>query len=132
MIGAPVGGGKMRGFSFINSIVSAGQNPIMSTGGGPLKNCAAQPDQKGVKRVLDDCFSSYEFHDNAIVGGDRSFPKNNAAVKKAEDIGFSSYINGSGGDYHLLSNSRFKRRASDGKDLGADMDAVNLHTGDVH
>jgi hypothetical protein len=35
-----------------------------------------------------------------------------------------NYQNGNGGDYHLLPNSPAKGAASDGKDLGADVDAV--------
>ena len=131
MIGGPVSGEKMHGFSFTNSIVAAGQNQIMSTGGGPLKNCAAQPDRKGIKGVLDDCFSAYEFHHNAILGGDRGYPRNNTEVKQIEDLGFSSYGTGNPGDYHLLPASRLKRHASDDKDVGADIEAIDSRTADA-
>jgi hypothetical protein len=39
-------------------------------------------------------------------------------------MNFVNYNNGSGGDYHLLPSSPAKNAASDGKDLGADVDAV--------
>jgi hypothetical protein len=35
------------------------------------------------------------------------------------------YRGGNGGDYHLQSSSRYKRAGTDGKDVGADVDAIN-------
>jgi hypothetical protein len=47
-----------------------------------------------------------------------SFPADAAAVQ------FVNYKNGKGGDYHLLPTSPFKNAGTDGRDLGADVDAV--------
>ena len=41
------------------------------------------------------------------------------------DVGF---VNLAGGDYHLAATSPFKNLGTDGKDLGADIDAVNAAT----
>lgn len=44
------------------------------------------------------------------------------------DVGF---VNLAGGDYHLAAGSPFKNLGTDGKDLGADIDAVNAATSGV-
>jgi hypothetical protein len=36
------------------------------------------------------------------------------------------FVNYSGGDYHLQSNRPYKNAGTDGKDLGADVDALRL------
>jgi hypothetical protein len=36
-----------------------------------------------------------------------------------------NYNNGIGGDYHLKSSSPYKNAGTDGKDLGADMNALD-------
>jgi hypothetical protein len=42
-----------------------------------------------------------------------------------------NYKNGNGGDYHLQSSSPFKNAGTDGKDLGADMDALEAEIAGV-
>ena len=39
-----------------------------------------------------------------------------------------NYKNANGGDYHLLSTSPYKHAGTDGKDLGADIDAILART----
>ena len=46
-----------------------------------IVNCAAQAEVKGLDRVLRDCFSSFTFQHNVIVGGAGGWPKDNKAVK---------------------------------------------------
>ena len=117
----------MNNFVITNSILTSGEKPLITTGGGPDKNCSAQPDRKGLKAVFDDCFTAYAFHHNVIVGpGD--FPKGNSILKKPSDIGLVNFHDGSGGDYHLAAGSKFKHAAADGKDMGADIDAINKAT----
>ncbi len=43
-------------------------------------------------------------------------------------VGFVNYNNGNGGNYHLTSGSVGHLAGTDGKDIGADIDAVNAHT----
>jgi hypothetical protein len=127
MTGGPRGESRMNNISITNSIFTSGEKPIISTGGGPERNCSAQPDRKGVKMVFDECFSSYVFQHNVIVGaGD--FPKGNTVVKKSADIGFVDFRDGNGGHYRLAATSKFHRAASDGKDIGADIDAIEKAT----
>lgn len=43
----------------------------------------------------------------------------------AASVQFVNYNGGKGGDYHLGPGSPYKNQGTDGKDLGADIDAVN-------
>lgn len=118
----------MRDFSFTNSIVTAGEYQFTATGGGPQLACSSDPSLKGPAGVLQDCFAAYRFDHNAIIGGDGGWPRGNSSPKHPRDIGFTNYNNGDQGDYRLLKESRFRSAGSDGKDLGADVDAVNRAT----
>jgi len=115
----------MKNFVFTNSIVNAGTYPVWSTGGG-TGNCAFH-DNPVVS--FNACFSSYTFASNAIIGappaysqgswpGKNFFPASSAAVR------FVNYNSGIGGDYHLQPSSPYKNKGTDGKDLGADIDAI--------
>jgi hypothetical protein len=115
----------MRNFVFTNSIVNSGAYPIWSTGGGP-ENCAYA--DKPLP-TFNACFTSSAFTTNAIIAPPTDsldvwpaanfFPPSEAAVQ------FVNFNSGNGGDYHLLASSPYKGKATDGKDLGADIDAVN-------
>ena len=81
IVGGPVSGPRMAGLSITHNLFAAGARPLVSTGGGPQINCAAQADAKGVERVLRDCFSSFVFEHNVIVGGGGGWPKGNQFAK---------------------------------------------------
>lgn len=113
---------QIPGFVFSNSIVAAGQSPVTSTGGGTT-NCAH--DQNPIKTV-NACFFNYTFSPNAVLASPlptSDWPSGNSFYSTTA-IGFVNYNNGNGGDYHLQSNSPAIGAASDGKNLGADVDAV--------
>jgi len=124
MIGGPRDDPRMSRLSITNSIFLAGPKPVMTTGGGPLKNCGSMPDSKVPDIIFHDCFSSYRFERNVIVHGGGGWPKDNPTPKKIEDVGFSDYRNGNGGDYRLSPTSKFKHAPGDQKDVGADFDAT--------
>ena len=73
--------------------------------------------------MISDCFAHSEVTHNAIIGGD-GWPKGNMSPKKPSDLDFVNFNHGADGDYRLGANSKFKHAGSDGKDLGADMDAL--------
>jgi hypothetical protein len=125
VLGGPVTRPHMTGFSFTNNLMTVGQRPLGSTGGGPLKNCAGQQDRNSPGTVLSSCFASYTFDHNALINGGGGWPKGNFSVKNTSDVKFADYREGNGGDYHILPGSKLKGAASDGKDIGADIDAVN-------
>jgi hypothetical protein len=118
---------RMENFVFTNNIVNAGIYPVWSTGAGGATNCAVH---NSPRTTFEACFNGYAFAGNAIIAPptnasegnwpDRNFfPSSPAAVK------FVNYNGGNGGDYHLQSSSRYKRAGTDGKDIGADVDAID-------
>ncbi len=131
IIGGPRTDPRMSDLSITNSIFAAGNQPIATTGGGVDKNCSAMPKNRPATDILRDCFSSFSFHNNVIIGGDGEWPKENKTPKNAGEVGFVSYKEGSGGEYRLSRQSKFKQFASDQKDVGADLDAIDKATAGV-
>ncbi len=128
IIGGPIVDPRMSGLSITNSIFTTSAQPISTTGGGVDKNCSAMPQRKSPEVVFHDCFSSYVFHHNVIIGGGGGWPKDNKTPASLADVGFVSHKNGTGGDYRLSPGSKFKHAASDQKDVGADLDAIDKAT----
>jgi hypothetical protein len=63
---------------------------------------------------------------NVFIGGSTgSFPSGNFFPASVVDVGFVNYAVG---DYRLLVSSPFKNAGTDGKDIGADIDAINAAT----
>lgn len=122
---------QMNAFTFTNSIINAGSAPMRSTGGGPA-NCAYF-DSPLI--TLNACFASYSFRSNVIIASPDKFfgawPSGNMFPGNVTAIHFVNYQNGNGGDYHLDPSSPYKNAATDGKDLGADMEAVATATANV-
>ena len=71
-------------------------------------------------------WTSYSFTNNVIpvFKGLGSWPAGNSTPTTWAAVGFVNYNNGNGGDYHLQSTSPYKNAGTDGKDLGADIDAL--------
>ncbi|HVR24871.1 MAG TPA: hypothetical protein VMU26_16295 [Candidatus Polarisedimenticolia bacterium] len=123
---------RMNNFVFTNSIVNAGPNPIWSTGGGTA-NCAFHDSPL---LTFNACFTSYSVAANAVIApGFRAteayWPAGNFFPATAAEVQFANYKGGNGGDYHLQSSSPYKGKGTDGKDLGADVDAVDSATAGV-
>jgi hypothetical protein len=113
-------GVPIANFTFTNSIVTAGQRQITSTGGGK-NNCSFRPG-RGPDSVLNDCFRDLKFAGNVIIGGS-GWPKNNATPKNADAVKFAA-LNREMPDYRLRPDSPYKKSGTDGKDPGADIDAI--------
>jgi hypothetical protein len=116
----------MNNFVFTNSIVNAGPSPIWTTGGGAA-NCAVH-DSPLI--TFNACFSSYSVAANAVIApGPKAsevyWPAGNFFPATAAEVQFVNYNGGNGGDYHLQPSSPYKGKGTDGKDLGADVDAVD-------
>jgi len=116
---------EMSGFTFSNNIVTAGQYPIWPVGKRDDCSKSAVP-----KTVLTRCFTTFSFASNVVAAASTNYPPDkwpaqNMFPATVADIGFVNFNNGNGGDYHLLPTSPYKGKASDGRDPGADIDAVN-------
>ncbi len=112
----------MKNFTFTNSIVNAGPYPVWSTGGGAA-NCAVR---NAPLPIFEACFTSYTFAANAIIAAPSTkWPSKNFFPASAAAVRFVNYNGGNGGDYHLQPSSPYKAMGTDGKDLGADVDALN-------
>jgi len=126
-------GTKMANFVFNNSIISAGAYPVWSNGGGTA-NCAYY-DKPII--TFNACFGPYSFTNNAIIAAPTSYPSSlwpagNFFAADLTAVQFINYNNGNKGDYHLLPSSPYKNAGTDGKDLGADIDAILVSTADAY
>ena len=116
----------MYGFVFTNSIVTTGRYPVWSVGGGATV-CAysGTPAQK-----IANCFATYTFENNALVAAPSqyppsSWPTGNLFASDMNDVGFVQSDDGNGGNYELQPGSLYKKKGTDGKDLGADIVGLN-------
>lgn len=130
-IGGPLNDPRMNHLSITNSIFLAGDRGVTSTGGGVDRNCSGGPRSKTMEIALESCFTSYTFQNNVIIGGGGGWPKGNSTPGKLADVGFVNPKDGNGGDYRLAANSKFRQKGSDGKDVGADLDAIERATAGV-
>jgi len=134
-IGGNAGETKIMNFAFRNSIVSAGERQVTTTGGG-LTNCASGQSQP--ETLLDNCFQDIKFTHDVVVGAVGAWPKENFFPGSFSDVGFVNFNKGHGGDYHLCkapkqpasckAASKYAKAGSDGEDLGADIDAIEAAT----
>lgn len=119
---------KMEGVRIENNIFGVGERQVAGTGGGPA-NCAFQAGQAGPEHVFKNCFAGDAFKNNMIVGGKGSWPAGNTAVNDENAAGFRNF---SKGDFRLCRTagggcskaSPAVKSAREGKDIGADLDAI--------
>jgi putative Ig domain-containing protein len=118
---------QMNNLVFTNNLINAGMAPTHATGGG-IANCAYY----GAPIIsLPTCFQRYTFSRNAIIASPLNYPPSkyptgNYFPATPSAVGFVNYDNGIGGDYRLQASSPYKNAGSDGKDLGADINALNI------
>ena len=124
LIGAPEGKPLER-VIFTNNIVSTPREQSIN-GTGPNAPCGFRGTTP--KDRMENCFAALRFEKNALIGAAETWPKNNFFPRDAKEVGFVRNNDLSQGDYHLAPTSRHKRAGTDGKDLGADIDAVEKAT----
>jgi hypothetical protein len=118
---------RLKNIVVTNSIVNAGVYPVWSAGNnGSLVSCSA-PDVP--LKTFNACFNTYAFSTNAIIDPPAlalpaTWPSGNFFPATAAAVQFVNYNGGNGGDYHLQPSSPYKSQGTDGKDLGADVDAI--------
>ena len=131
-LGNPTTNPKMWGFVFTNNIVLSPQFPVWSTGG--TSNCAAA---NVPLKSLTSCFTTLTFNGNVLANVPASapssaWPSNNFFPATVSAVDFVNFNNGNGGDYRLTSASPFKGMATDGRDPGADINAIQAATSGVY
>jgi hypothetical protein len=107
--------------NFSDNIVPAGTYSVWSTGIGTC------PKSGNPSTTFKNCWSSSQVTNNVIIdypAGQEVWPRGNFLVKDVGAVGFEHYDR-EGGDYHLSAASHYKRNASDGKEVGANVDAIH-------
>jgi hypothetical protein len=122
----------MYGLVFTNNLVITGRYPVWNAGGGPT-SCAFN-DVPIIS--ITKCFTTVTFSNNALVATPAAFPPstwpaNNLFPPTINEVAFMNYSNGNGGNYELHSSSPYKNKATDGKDLGADIVGLNAALANV-
>ena len=122
----------MSGLVFTNNLVITAAHPVWNTGGGHA-SCAYL--DVPVTSITN-CFTTFTFANNGLVAAPTAFPPskwptNNMFPQTIDDVGFTNFNNGNGGNYELLSSSPYKNKGTDGKDLGADIVGLNTALANV-
>ncbi len=124
----------MYGLVFTNNMVVTSAHPVWNTGGGQ-DNCAFH--DVPVTSITA-CFTTFTFNNNGLVETPPAFPPStwpspngNMFPQTISDAGFVNYNNGNGGNYELQSNSPYKNKGTDGKDLGADVAGLDAALANV-
>ncbi|HZP17351.1 MAG TPA: Ig domain-containing protein [Terriglobales bacterium] len=125
---------QMYAYTLTNSIIGQALYPIWSATGNTT-DCSYS---NIPLTSLNTCFTTYKFSSNAIFGINlgnypaTKWPAGNFFPSSASAVQFTNFNNGNGGNYTLLSTSPYKNAASDGKDLGADISAIQAAIAGVY
>ena len=128
---------NLSGISITNSILNAGDRGMFGAGGGP-ENCTSGRGNNPAD-LLDACFAKPVFTHNLVLGGKGKWPEGNMLVKDAEAAGLWKTANGSlyricrkkGESPSCTKPSMASQAASDGKDVGVDIEAIEKATSGV-
>jgi len=107
---------KNDGFVFTNNILLKGSYGFFGSGAGEGNPCLAAYYEEG-----------WTFDKNVIIGGHSNrYPQGNWFPPDITSVGFID-----DGNYRLAPDSPFKNAGTDGKDIGADIDAIEAATAGV-
>jgi hypothetical protein len=124
ILGAPLSD-PIAHFIFTNNVVSVpGKQAI--TGTGPKAPCAYSGSTNAQR--WEHCTVNGVFAHNVLIGATGDWPRENFLVRDLDEAGFVKPNGGRGGNYRLVTSGPHKRVAVDGKDPGADIDAVQRAT----
>ncbi len=136
-IGVTTPNPRIANFIFTNNLISAGDRDISSTGGGPA-NCAYQPEKQGASGIFQSCFSNSAVTRNVVLNAHGNWPAGNFTPRNASDAGIPEVNAGSSRNFRLCrqksessgcrKQSPYLRAATDGKPVGADIDAIETAT----
>jgi hypothetical protein len=128
ILGAPTEGGHIENFIFTNNLVGVGAQDIFPPGGGE-KNCSFQPTRQTPGGVLKSCISGFKVSHNLFVASQGGWPKENSY---ASDHAAAGIVRSREGRYQLCRGKENGCKkaspaigaASDGRDVGADVERV--------
>jgi len=124
---------RIPNFSVTNSVLRlGGRQPDFASVGGGVTNCADQAQRAGADAVLLSCFVNYKFEKNLIINARGPFSKSNISVGSSSAAGIRDLKDTVSKDPRLChakdagcsKPSPGAGAASDGRDMGADVDAV--------
>jgi hypothetical protein len=127
VLGAPLGS-PIQNLTFTNNIVSS-PSGLAITGTGAKAPCGFQGNS--ARERLSSCIAPLHFEANVIIGTNDPWPKGNLTARDAKGIQFLEDHGDNGVNYRLSPQSAYKGRSTDGKDLGADIDALTKLTAGV-
>jgi hypothetical protein len=123
---------KIDNFSLTNSVFAiGGRRPGLASAGGGPDSCATKTQTKGAEAVLSACFSNYKFDHNLVITDSGRWPSG-TIVASPGSAGIRDLKDGVAKDPRLCREkmagcpkvSPGAGAAPGGRDLGADMDAV--------
>jgi hypothetical protein len=108
----------MTRFLFNNNLLAHNDFGVMGDSAQPG---LGDPNHPGIG-ALDMYFPGYDFRRNLVAGANPArYPANNFYPASIDD---ALFVNRAGGNYRLASNSPYKNAGTDGRDVGADIDAL--------
>jgi len=113
----------IQNWAFTNSIVSVNQGLMVISAAST--GCAVG--STNAIRIAH-CFGPYTMARNVLIGGNGTWPAGNFLPASHTSVGFVNYNGANGGNYTLLSTSPYHNKGTDGKDIGANISAVNTLT----
>jgi hypothetical protein len=125
---------KIPNFVVINSLFMGGnKTPELAPAGRPADCPGPMIQREGAKGVLKECFVDFKFEKNLIITHNRGWPSGNLTVSSPESAGIRDLRQGGTPDLRLCrkgvpgckETSPGLAAASDGKDIGADEDAID-------
>ena len=125
---------KLPNFVMTNNVLYTGgsRGAFTSAGGGPT-SCATRSQVMGAEAVLKECFSPYKFEKNLIIGDNHGgWPAGTITASSPQAAGIRAYKDGISQDPRLChekgpgcEKKSPGAGADDGRDLGADIDAID-------
>jgi hypothetical protein len=128
-------------FSFDNNLMTSGNDGFNEMLPGNLLPGCGTTNASGMNGTLNGCMgntwtaSGNVFANSSIAKSSKfpgaPLPTGNFEEPSPDAVGFVNFNNGNGGDYHLLPTSSQRNASTDGKDPGADVDAMQTATAGV-
>jgi hypothetical protein len=111
---------EMYGFVWSNNIFS-GSYGMITTGAGGAENCAYH--MSAPAAMLASCFKDSKFSHNALIGPVSKWPAGNFVAASTADLRFNNSKDVLA-RYKILPTSPYAHAGTDGKALGADVEAL--------